>query len=79
MLKRWCIRTLRRVLRWLEPADAFSKRTDELVRLADTQSGGDASGEYKRHIVYARLIKDFPTARRCDLALAIEQAIQRIR
>lgn len=33
------------------------------------------SGEYKRHIVYARLIKDFPKRPRTDLALAVEIAL----
>lgn len=36
----------------------------------------DASGEAKRHQVYARLIKQFPEARKKDLALAIELAVQ---
>jgi len=30
------------------------------------------SGEWKRHQVYARLIKNFPSARRRDIALALE-------
>jgi hypothetical protein len=32
----------------------------------------DASGEYKRHSVYARLLKSFPNAIKRDVALAIE-------
>jgi hypothetical protein len=35
----------------------------------------DASGEYKRHMVYARLIKVYPRVRKRYLALAIETAI----
>ena len=35
----------------------------------------DASGEAKRHQVYARLIKQFPEARKKDLSLAIELAL----
>lgn len=32
----------------------------------------DASGEYKRHVVYAALQKDYPTTAKRVLALAIE-------
>ena len=35
-----------------------------------------ASGEYKRHQVYALLIKEFPHVPHRDLGLAIEQAVQ---
>ena len=35
----------------------------------------DASGEYKRHVVYAKLIKKFPKFARRSLALAIEVAV----
>ena len=35
------------------------------------------SGEYKRHQVYAKLIRLFPSQAKSDLALAIELAIQR--
>lgn len=35
----------------------------------------EGSGEYKRHVVYARLIKEFPTTPRRQLALAIEIAL----
>lgn len=36
----------------------------------------DASGEYKRHTVYARLLKEFPMRRKRDVGLAIETALQ---
>lgn len=36
----------------------------------------DASGEAKRHRVYAQLIKDFPQAEHKDLAFAIELVMQ---
>ncbi len=38
-------------------------------------SNWDASGEAKRHQVYAKLIKQFPEARKKDLSLAIELAL----
>ncbi len=34
------------------------------------------SGEHKRHQVYARLLRIYPEARRRDVALAIELALQ---
>ena len=44
-------------------------RTKQLVEAAEVMGG---SGEYKRHKVYARLIKEFPTYPYRNLALAIE-------
>ncbi len=38
----------------------------------------DQTGEYKRHIVYSRLIKQYPDARKRDLAFAIEQVMQEL-
>ena len=38
-------------------------------------SSWEASGEARRHQVYARLIKQFPEARKKDLSLAIELAL----
>ena len=35
----------------------------------------EGSGEYKRHQVYAKLIKEFPTYQHRNIALAIEIAI----
>ena len=34
------------------------------------------AGENKRHRVYARLLKEYPTARKSDLGLAIELAVR---
>jgi len=38
----------------------------------------EQSGEWKRHQVYARLIKEFPQISRKDLGLAIEIAVQKL-
>ena len=38
----------------------------------------DMSGEYKRHQVYARLIKRFPDVPRRDIGLAIELAVREL-
>lgn len=51
------------------------RRTIELVKAQDHPT---ASGEYKRHQVFARLIKEFPAAKHRDLGLEIELAIQEI-
>ena len=37
-----------------------------------------ASGEYKRHTVYARLLKEFPDTRRRDVSLLLEAAVQQV-
>lgn len=49
-------------------------RTVELINAADTFT--DASGEFKRHKVYAQLIKEFPELRHRDIALLIEVVMQ---
>lgn len=38
----------------------------------------NVSGEFKRHNVYAKVIKKYPQMRKRDLALAIEIAIQKV-
>ena len=47
-------------------------RAKELAFAIDFNEG---SGEYKRHQVYARLIKEFPSTKHRHLALAIEIAL----
>ena len=47
-------------------------RAVQLIRDADTTLSG---GEAKHHLVYAKLIKDFPTLNKRELALAIELAL----
>ena len=44
------------------------------ARLVGEQEGQEGSGESKRHQVYARLLKEFPTRPKREAALAIEQA-----
>lgn len=48
----------------------------ELVRLHEPL---DVSSEWKRHNVYASLIRQYPTSRRYLLAAAIERAVTRLR
>jgi hypothetical protein len=62
----------------LQPGDGsveVRRRTIELVRAQDHPT---ASGEYKRHQVYARLIKEFPAEKHRTLGLEIELALQEI-
>ena len=47
-------------------------RALQLTQDANTVLSG---GEAKRHLVYAKLIKDFPATSKRDLALAIELAL----
>jgi len=51
-------------------------RADILVANADKMVG--VSGEYKRHIVYAQLLKEFPGIPKRDLGFAIEHGVQKL-
>ncbi len=65
------IETLKAALRIRQSLDpTLFARTAQLIR--DAEAVADTSGEYKRHCVYSRLIKEFPTFTRAQLALAIE-------
>lgn len=67
-------RFLRRLASWIEPnKDAL---LNVAARLIDVQETTKASGEAKRHQVYAALIKAFPLESKRDLAFAIEQVLQ---
>lgn len=85
-MKARVIRWLRALLLWLDPPpkvvpfpapvlDPLDAEADRLVREADQMRGGP-DGEYKRHVVYSRLLKLFPDRRKRDVAFAIELAIQ---
>ena len=71
-MKSYTIRILHRLLAWLED-DALTKRAGALTRAIDTMN---VSGEYKRHHVYAQLLKEFPQTRKRDVGLAIEKSLQ---
>ena len=72
---------LRRVLRWLlrKLEDSLMSRLTLVATTlvaAQERENPDTSGEYKRHQVYAKMLKTFPAVRRRDIGLAIELAIQ---
>ena len=76
-MRRWCVRWLRRLVAWLDPTPIpVEQRALVLVTAANLSVG---SGEYKRHHVYARLIKEFPDVPHNQLGLAIETAVGRMR
>ena len=82
-LRRRIARFLCWIAHWIDvmPAEAprvwVSNALFDLTRqLTDQVEQLDASGEFKRHTVYAALIKAFPDARKKDLSLAIEQVLQ---
>lgn len=60
---------------FLLSAEIISLR-DSAVKLCDKIDIQDQSGEWKRHQVYAKLIKMYPRASRRDIALAIELALR---
>lgn len=77
-MRQWLALVLRRWADWLDPPSDLSpleRRALTLVRAADAL---DAGGEFKRRQVYAQLLKDYPAARRRDVGLAIEVAMQRL-
>lgn len=67
---------------WTPPPRAVENpvlaRALVLVDAVDTAADPEASGEFKRHIVYARLLKEFPTTRRRDVGLLVEAAVQQV-
>ena len=71
-------RWLRRLAVWVDVPveDALVTRARGLVTQAEQQAAPGTSGEFKRHQVYARLLKNFPSRAKADCASAIEQVIQ---
>ena len=60
-----------------QPQDSpLLARARVLTADMDATCAPGTSGEFKRHSVYARLLKEFPAERKRDVALAIEQALQ---
>jgi hypothetical protein len=65
----------------LAPSEAVEPAQDSplLARARDLTGEAEslnASGEYKRHGVYARLLKEFPGESKRACAMAIEEALQ---
>ena len=65
------------ILRWLlvklEAQPALEQRARELTQAAERLV---ASGEFKRHQVYAQLLKEFPEEPKRRVGLVIEQVLQ---
>jgi hypothetical protein len=61
---------------WTRPPKELDAVADALVLSHESMP---TSGEWKRHQVYARLIKRYPDVPRYQLGLAIEQAVDRRR
>lgn len=58
------------------PVDStLYKRAGQLIQAAE--SFVNSSSEYKRHKVYAQLVKEFPNNKVRDIAYVIELVIQR--
>jgi hypothetical protein len=79
-LRRWVIRVLCAVLRWLDPPAPPSPATAlarTLVQAADALPGlAPGSGEYKRHVVLGRLVKECPQIAKRELSALIEEALR---
>jgi hypothetical protein len=56
-------------------AAALLARAEVLCFEQEATSSPGTSGEYKRHNVYARLIKEFPAISKREISKAIEQGL----
>lgn len=81
---KWLARWVRLLLNWLDPTtveapppdvSTMAGMADALVRAANDLA---VDGEYKRHRVYARLIKTYPAIPKRELSRAIEDALDRV-
>ena len=52
--------------------------TQEALELCVVEERKDLSGEYKRHQVYARMIKNHPNSPRKEISWAIERAVRNL-
>ena len=81
-MRPWLIRVLTRLLRWLDPPpplvppppDAVRETARALVAWASTFDPG-TSGEYRRHVVLAKLVKAHPTVSGRQLSILIEHVL----
>lgn len=73
-MREYIARVLINIANWLVKANPPELlRARELTMLAENLK--EVSGEYKRHIVYAQLIKEFPQAPKRFLSMQIEKAL----
>jgi hypothetical protein len=77
--RRTIARWLYSLANWIDvpivESDEFKLHVRELIL---DKERINVDGEYKRHMVYAELIKRFPDKRKRDIALAIELAINKL-
>lgn len=72
----WLVKKLRlRMLHYAQFEDLICAASSPM-RVEELKK--DMSGEYKRHQVYAKLIKRFPDEPRRDIGLAIELAVREL-
>ena len=77
-MKNFIIKYLVWLLNKLESPQDLPAYMDRAKILVTSIDKAEQSGEWKRHQVYARLIKEFPQISRKDLGLAIEIAVQKL-
>lgn len=71
---------LLKITGWAEQEES-TVHTERAITLCrqQNQERPNATSENKRHQVLAQLVKEYPEAEKCDLAFAIELAVQAIR
>ena len=76
----WFTARLILFLRWIDPPVYAASKPDPVFERVKTLVSEmeflQVSGEYKRHTVYSRLLKDFPLIEKSRLSLLIELALQ---
>jgi hypothetical protein len=77
-MKRKLVALLKWLLQVLEPPESDELRDRAIVLVRQFESVPQ-SGEFKRHQVYAQLLKEFPSVAKHKVSLAIEQAISQER
>ena len=61
-------------LEWVPPS--VREMTDAAIPLALEEDPKPHDGEWKRHQVYARMLKRFPQMRKQDVSWAVERAVR---
>lgn len=78
------VKWLEQLLLWLNPPappappSPLQIAAEAAVLRVEANSAVGTSGEYKRHQVYAKLLKKFPDLPKRDIGLAIELAVHKV-
>jgi len=78
--RRWLARIICSISRWIDYKEIMPDSLEHFVAIeVENTDKIDAGGEFKRHLVYAATIKEFPQVKKNDIGIAIEATIKRLR